>query len=158
MSQQNVQWQWSRFDELTRDELYEILSARQQVFVVEQKCFALDADGLDPKAMHLLGWMPALGKNGRTLIAYLRAFAPGIKVPDASFGRVLTAADVRGKGFGKLIVAEGIKRMAQTFGSVPLKIAAQSYLEHFYSEFGFKTFGAPFEEGGLPHINMRREA
>ena len=35
------------FAELSGEELYELLSLRQRVFIVEQRCAYLDADGLD---------------------------------------------------------------------------------------------------------------
>lgn len=35
------------FDELTTTELYEILRARFEIFVIEQECVYLDVDGVD---------------------------------------------------------------------------------------------------------------
>ena len=49
-------WQWGRLSDLAVGDLYAVMAARQQVFVVEQRCAYLDADGLDPHAWHLLGW------------------------------------------------------------------------------------------------------
>ena len=40
------------YDELTKEELYEIIKARLQIFVEEQKCLYQDLDGLDYKALH----------------------------------------------------------------------------------------------------------
>ena len=51
----HIQWQWKRFAELAPAELYTLLAARAEVFVVEQSCVFQDADGLDPFARHLLG-------------------------------------------------------------------------------------------------------
>ena len=41
------------FHELTVDELYDILSLRVDVFVVEQKCAYRELDDIDKKAMHV---------------------------------------------------------------------------------------------------------
>ena len=41
------------FDELTNRELYEILRAREAVFVVEQHCPYYDIDGLDYPSLHM---------------------------------------------------------------------------------------------------------
>ena len=38
-------WQWSTYEELSRDDLYEILKVRQTVFAVEQHCLFQDDDG-----------------------------------------------------------------------------------------------------------------
>ena len=48
-----MRWEIREFGALTGAELYAILRLRQEVFVVEQKCPYLDADGLDDAAPHL---------------------------------------------------------------------------------------------------------
>ena len=42
-----------KFQELTADEIYNILKLRSEVFVVEQNCVYQDLDGKDDRAMHL---------------------------------------------------------------------------------------------------------
>ena len=79
---------------LSRDELYALLALRQEVFVVEQRCAYLDADGHDPEAAHL--WATAAG--GADLIAYCRIFPAGVKYPEASIGRVVSAGAARRTG------------------------------------------------------------
>ena len=68
------------FEELTAGELYQLLQLRSEVFVVEQQCIYLDADGKDYKALHLLGY------EGERLTAYTRLFAPGDYCEEASIG------------------------------------------------------------------------
>ena len=41
------------FEELTTTELYEILRARFEVFVIEQECVYLDIDGVDYRSLHI---------------------------------------------------------------------------------------------------------
>jgi ElaA protein len=36
----------------------------------------------------------------------------------------------------------------------PIRIAAQHRLEHFYAEFGFRAASDPYEEDGIPHLDM----
>ena len=55
-----------RFDELTVEELYEILKLRSEVFVVEQNCVYQDLDDIDKEAYHVYL------KDGESMIAYLR--------------------------------------------------------------------------------------
>ena len=43
------------FDQLTVYELYEIMTLRQEVFVVEQNCPYQDCDGKDLASWHLCG-------------------------------------------------------------------------------------------------------
>src|SRR6267143_733097 len=56
-----IVWQWSRFSELRPDDLYAMVRLREAVFVVEQNCPYLDADGRDSRAWHLLGWNQRTG-------------------------------------------------------------------------------------------------
>ena len=46
-------WKIASFDQLSTAELYAILKLRSEVFVVEQNCPSLDADGFDADAVHL---------------------------------------------------------------------------------------------------------
>ena len=48
-----MHWKFKQFEELTNQELYGILRLRSEVFVVEQDCVYLDADGYDDKCFHL---------------------------------------------------------------------------------------------------------
>ena len=84
-----MHWQWQRFSELGRDDLYDALALRGRVFAVEQQCAYLDPDGADRSAWHLLG----RGEAGE-LQAYLRAIDPGVKYAEPSIGRVITAPDL----------------------------------------------------------------
>ena len=43
------------FNELTTQELYNLLQLRSEVFVVEQDCVYQDLDSKDEKAIHVLG-------------------------------------------------------------------------------------------------------
>ena len=37
------------------------------------------------------------------------------------------------------------------------RISAQQYLERFYRAFGYRTVSEPYDEDGLPHVEMLRE-
>ncbi|MGB1318220.1 MAG: hypothetical protein ACPG5W_08440, partial [Flavobacteriales bacterium] len=41
----NLRWEWKPFNELSAEEMYTVLCVRQEVFVLEQECLYLDADG-----------------------------------------------------------------------------------------------------------------
>ena len=149
-----MSWRYAAWSALTTDELYRMLVLRQRVFVVEQTCPYLDADGWDPRAHHL--WADAA--DGAAAVACLRVFAPGVKYVEASLGRIVTAPEVRGSGLGRALVAEGLARIAAAHGPVAVRIGAQRYLERFYGDFGFVVDGEPYLEDGIPHIEMVRPA
>lgn len=151
----DLDWQWSRFNQLSLDDLYAVVRLREAVFIIEQNCPYPDADGRDPRAWHLLGWEKYDGE--RKLVAYARVFEPGIRYEEASVGRVVTAPEVRGTGLGKVLMAEALRRIDSLLPGQPVKIAAQRRLEDFYLGFGFRTISAPYEEDGIIHVDMIRE-
>jgi ElaA protein len=154
MNMNAIEWQWAAFDELDGAAMHALLAARQQVFVLEQQCLYADIDGLDPRACHLLGWQIVDGM--RTLVAYLRCFAPGDHHAEATLGRVLTVPAARGRGTGKQLMAEGIRCVERCFPGSRIRISAQQYLQRFYESFGFVCVSAGYLEDGIPHIAMLR--
>jgi len=148
-----IAWRYEPWARLTADELYRILVVRQRVFVVEQACAYLDADGLDPAARHL--WTE--GPDGAVL-AYLRVLPPGTRFAEASLGRVVTAPEVRRTGLGRALMIEGLARARADHGDVPVRIGAQRYLERFYGELGFVRDSDEYDEDGIPHVEMVRAA
>lgn len=157
-----MQWQWSAFGQLGADDLYAVLAARQEVFILEQRCFYQDLDGIDRTAHHLIGWQaPAAGLTGRSgermLAAYLRCVPPGVKYDEPSIGRVLTTAAARGTGAGKLLLDEGLRRAGELYPGRAIRISAQLYLQRFYEESGFRATSEPYDEDGIPHVEMLRQ-
>jgi ElaA protein len=149
-----ISWQWSRFEDLSTAELYEVVRLREGVFIVEQNCAYPDADGRDPAAWHLLGWLGS--GSDRSLVAYARVFEPGVRYTEGSIGRVVTAREMRGSGFGKALMAEALRRLETLAPGQTVKLAAQRYLENFYSRLGFQTVSTPYEEDGIIHVDMLR--
>jgi ElaA protein len=151
---ENIFWQLSRFSDLTPEHLYAVVRLREAVFIVEQSCPYPDADGRDPNALHLLGWLEH--SDEPRLVAYARIFEAGIRYTEASIGRVVTAPEVRGRGLGKTLMAEGLRRIESISPGQPVRIAAQRRLEKFYLDLGFRTVSAPYEEDGIIHVDMIR--
>ncbi len=140
-------WHDRAFAELTVRELYAITALRERVFVVEQNCVYLDADGADPQCRHL--WAE---DDTRAIHAYCRLVPAGVKFAEASIGRVITAPEVRGTGLGKELMECAIAAV----GAIPIRIGAQAHLEKFYNSLRFVRASAPYDEDGIPHIEMLR--
>ncbi|WOD45005.1 GNAT family N-acetyltransferase [Hwangdonia lutea] len=136
------------FQELTTQELYDLLQLRSEVFVVEQDCVYQDIDGKDEKALHVLGF-----KNGK-IIAYTRVFKPGYYFDEASIGRVLVAKNERQYKYGYAIMQASIKAIKNHYNETKIKISAQTYLSKFYTNLGFKAIGDEYLEDNIPHIAM----
>ena len=139
---------WKEFNELSLDDLYAILNLRQKVFVLEQDCPYIDADYSDQDAFHLLGY------KDNDLIAYLRAFKPGIKYEGSSLGRIVTEINSRGLGVGKKIIKEGVKFLKKEYRDNEIIISAQHRLEDFYIDLGFTSRGEVYLEDDIDHIQM----
>ncbi len=142
------------FEELSTQELYAAMNIRQEVFIVEQKCWYLDADGKDLLAYHLFVY-----DENQRVAAYTRLLPEGVSYEKyTSIGRVLSASFARGTGVGKLLMEESIAAIEKIFGTnYPIKIGAQSYLLRFYEELGFKSTGEEYLEDDIPHTKMIRQ-
>jgi ElaA protein len=149
-----MDWQWQTFSQLSGQDLYSVLAARQQVFLLEQQCIYPDMDGQDQDAHHLLGWR-TIGDKPQ-IVAYLRCLAPGAKYAEMSIGRVLTTANNRGAGLGRELLVEGIAHAARQHPGHRIRIGAQLYLEHFYTDLGFQSTSDPYDDDGIMHIDMLR--
>lgn len=124
---------------------------RAAVFVLEQRCLYEDMDNQDHHAHHLLGI-----KDG-ILLACARIFAPGQRAEEAVIGRVATAMACRGTGVGRQLMLAAIAAVNKKWGSVPIRVSAQTYLQDFYESLGFRRAGDNYVEDGIPHLPMRRE-
>ncbi len=144
-------WQWLRFHQLSLDDLYDLLVLRGRVFVVEQNCPYLDPDGLDRQAWHLLG-----RDEGGRLQAVLRVVDPGCKYAEPSIGRVVTSLEARGRGAGRALMVEGLRRCAEAWPGQGIRISAQAHLQRFYASLGFDVVGLPYLEDDIPHLEMLR--
>jgi ElaA protein len=145
-----IQFTCVPFNQLTVHELYDIMALRQLIFVIEQKCIYLDADGKDLNCWHLMGRNTEGG-----LVAYTRLMPKSISYPNyASIGRVINSDKVRGQGIGKLLMQHSIAKMAELFPNQPVKIGAQTYLLKFYTALGFVSTGEEYLEDDIPHTSM----
>lgn len=151
-SDRRVAWKLAAFDDLSVQELYQLLQLRTEVFAVEQNCAFQDMDGADAQAVHLMGT-----RDGQ-LLAYARCFPAGVKFAQASIGRVATRRTVRGTGLGHVLLAQAVQSVGMLWGVQPIRIGAQAHLEKFYNRHGFVTVGVPYVEDGIDHVEMLRPA
>lgn len=169
-SHELLEWRWKSFSELTPAEVYEMLEARNAVFVVEQQCVYNDVDGLDKDAWHLFAYAPGAyadadaseGKRAgpkrqpaSTLAGYLRVLLPDASDADIRIGRVLTTSDFRGIGLGSAMLEQALKHIVAQWPDAAIKLHAQAHLQMFYGAFGFEPISDIHDEDGIPHVWMR---
>ena len=136
------------FKELSREELYQLLQLRSEVFIVEQECAYQDVDDKDDIALHVLGF------KGDDLVAYTRFFPPGTYDDTARIGRVVVREAHRGKGLGVDIMKATMEAVKKHFKTESMSLSAQTYLTRFYIDLGFRVMGEEYLEDGIPHVLM----
>jgi len=150
VTSQECVWQCVHFDQLDTRTLYDILSLRAAVFVVEQECAYQDADGLDDQAWHLLGY------RAGHLVAVARLLPPVVAGEWPAIGRVVTRADARGQGLGRALMQEAVNALTVLFPGSVMALGAQAHLVAFYQSFGFFAVGDQYLEDGIEHQWMHR--
>ena len=143
-------WKVKSFVQLSNTELYSIIKARVNVFVVEQSCAYPELDDYDQEALHL--WAE---KDGAVL-AYCRIFDRGFKYPETSIGRVLTNRSCRNLKLGKTLMQFAINTIEARYETSEIRISAQDYLLKFYAGFGFVDTRKKYLEDDIPHTEMAR--
>ncbi len=146
-----LNWICKKYDELSLNELYEILRLRIEIFVIEQNCHYQDLDRKDQLAYHLMAF------DGDCLVGCTRLFDRDVYFEGyTAIGRVVLKQSYRKEGTGKLLMHRSVQNCLELFGNHPIKIGAQKYLNRFYTGLGFEDTGIEFEEDGIPHSYMIR--
>ena len=147
-----LRWVFERFDTLGVHALHDALALRCRVFILEQGPYQ-DPDDADAHSWHLLGY----GGSG-SLAACLRIVTPGVRYAEPAIGRVATAPESRGQGLGHALMREALTHAARLWPGQCVRISAQQQLQAFYVAHGFAAVGEPYQEDGIPHIQMLRPA
>ena len=138
-----------KFQDLTVDELYEILQLRSAVFVVEQDCVYQDLDDIDKEAWHIYL------KDDDKIVGYLRVVDKGKRLDEVSIGRVVSL--YRRRGIGNRLMEIAKKVAKEQFGATKIKVGAQIQAQPFYEKAGFVPVSKEYLEDGIPHIYMLYE-
>lgn len=131
------------FDELTKEELYEILRLRVDIFVVEQECPYPEIDGIDYEAIHIYL------ENKGEIQAYARVYE---EEGEVHIGRVISKE--RRKGNATLILKEAIKGAKKFYQAKEIHIEAQTYAKKLYEKVGFVEDSEIYFLDGIEHIKM----
>ena len=123
----------------------EIVAIRTEVFIREQRVpAALEMDGLDPDAMHVLAY------NADGVIG------TGRILPDGHIGRIAVKRHLRGLGTGRMITQK-LLDIACDLNLPEVWLSSQYQARGFYQKMGFVEQGARYEEAGIEHVKMTRK-
>ncbi len=138
-----------KFNELSAAEIYEILKARAEIFVIEQNIHYQDMDNIDYSSLH------CFFMEDHKVTAYLRAFYQDDAKDIVKIGRVLTLK--HGNGTGKNLMEQSLKAIQEKMNCKKICMDAQKYAAGFYEKFGFKVVSNDFLEEGIVHVAMELE-
>lgn len=153
-------------DEMTPRQVYEVLRARNEIFVVEQDCVYQDCDGFD-YGLHVFyedaggkvaaymriyevndSHMADFGGEGARKIRY--RLREGMRT--VQMGRVLTID--HGEGLGGRLLREGIRIARDVMKADIIYLEAETYVVGFYEKEKFERCSPEFLKDGIPHVQM----
>ncbi len=127
---------------------YAAQAVRTAVFVQEQGIAPEDEwDEDDATSLHAV----LFDVNGQAL-GNARLLQPTANV--AKVGRMAVLRDMRGRSFGARLL-QALLLEARRRGNKEVRLSAQRTAEGFYASHGFVVTGEPFDEVGIPHVEMR---
>jgi predicted GNAT family N-acyltransferase len=137
----------TRVERAGADALACCLEIRRRVFVEEQRVAEADEqDGLDGACLHWLAW-----RGDRAVgTARLREVEDGWKAE-----RVAVLAEFRNHGVGVALM-RALEAEAWRRGAARVWLHAQVPVVSFYERLGYTAEGIPFDEAGIPHLEMSK--
>lgn len=122
-------------------------AVRTAVFVLEQGIAPEDEwDADDSTALHAV----LFDENGQAL-GNARLLQPSATI--AKVGRMAVLKEARGNGYGARLL-QSLIRCARQRSHKEVRLSAQRTAESFYAAHGFVAVGEPFNEVGIPHVEM----
>lgn len=143
-----MEWNLKKFNQLTLDELYEIIQLRIEVFVVEQNCPYQDLDDKDQLSYHMFL------KDNDEIIAVLRILPEGMVYDEMAIGRVIVKKSYRGQGISKIMMKKAMEFIIGDCGKDRIRLSGQAYLTDFYIDLGFKKVSEEYLEDGIKHYEF----
>ena len=139
------------FNQLTLDQLYDLVQLRTQIFVCEQNCTVVNEfDGVDKQADHVMIYHA----QEQRLDATLRLFLSPHNPQQIIIGRVATRLQAREQGLGSKMLKAVIPYVAQHYPDHEIMMHAQLSRQDWYQKRGFVPRGQVFVEDDIDHIEM----
>ena len=144
----DIEWRWRPWGELSRDEIYDALKLRCQVFIVEQQDPYNDIDGYDPHGLHLLGYH--LGR----IVANGRLLPPDTIREEAVIGRLVVDPEYRGHGLCKTMIMRMLRDLAENHADCDVYLYMQTYWMSWLLKLGAVPISAPMSKSRIEHVEI----
>ena len=135
------------YNDLSKDQFFDILKLRFEIFVVEQCCYYQELDNEDKEAFHV-----SIYNDG--IIVAVGRIIPNLHNKEVKIGRIAVKMEHRKKGLAYKMMKDIINFISKKYKNFSVLLSAQTYLIEFYQLFGFKEIGNTYLEDGIEHINM----
>ncbi|PZR07686.1 MAG: GNAT family N-acetyltransferase [Archangium gephyra] len=137
-------------------ELFQALAIREVVFIEEQSVpESLERDADDAQAFHVLA-MEGGHAIGTGRLVKLAAPPEGQTGNWGRVGRMAVLQSNRKGGTGTRLLT-ALEAEARRLGLNGIILHAQLSAMEFYKRHGYETYGAVFEEAGMPHLEMKKK-
>ena len=135
------------YNDLSKDQFFDILKLRIEIFVVEQCCYYQELDDEDKEAFHV-----SIYNDG--IIVAVGRIIPNLHNKEVKIGRIAVKMEYRKKGLAYKMMKDIMNFLSNDYKNFSVLLSAQTYLIEFYRSFGFKEVGDNYLEDGIEHINM----
>ena len=135
------------YNDLSKDQFFDILKLRIEIFVVEQCCYYQELDDEDKEAFHV-----SIYNDG--IIVAVGRIIPNLHNKEVKIGRIAVKMEYRKKGLAYKMMKDIMNFISKKYKNFIVLLSAQTYLIGFYQSFGFKEIGNTYLEDGIEHINM----
>ena len=135
------------YNDLSKDQFFDILKLRIEIFVVEQCCYYQELDDEDKEAFHV-----SIYNDG--IIVAVGRIIPNLHNKEVKIGRIAVKMEHRKKGLACKMMKDIMNFISKKYKNFSVLLSAQTYLIEFYQSFGFKEIGNTYLEDGIEHINM----
>lgn len=135
------------YSDLSKDQFFDILKLRIEIFVVEQCCYYQELDNEDKEAFHV-----SIYNDG--IIVAVGRIIPNLHNKEVKIGRIAVKMEHRKKGLAYKMMKDIMNFISKKYKNFSVLLSAQTYLIEFYQSFGFKEIGNTYLEDGIEHINM----
>ena len=134
------------YNELSKDQFFDIIKLRIEIFVVEQCCYYQELDDEDKKAFHV-----SIYNDG--IIVAVGRIIPNLNNREVKIGRIAVKMNQRKKGLASSMMKDILNFISKNYGDFSVLLSAQTYLIEFYQSYGFNEIDNYLEDG-IEHINM----